>query len=72
MKKKNTTFEIKEEIKVFEGNEKSDTIKSDVVSEIRAEVKEDIIKSEAAVSEERATALKQILKYWGRYLIRSF
>lgn len=65
-KKKNSTFEIKEEIKVFEGNEKSDTIKSDVVSEIRAEVKEDIIKSEAAVSEERATVPKTDFKVLGQ------
>ena len=45
-KKKNSVFEIKEEIKAFEENEKSDTMKSNVILEVKPEIKEAVIPEE--------------------------
>lgn len=60
-KKKNSAFEIKEEIKVFEENEKSDTMKSNVISEVKSEIKEAVIPEEKnAVSKIDFKVLGQI------------
>lgn len=65
-KKKNSAFEIKEEIKVFEGNEKSDTMKSNAVYEVNSEIKEEIIKNEAVVIEEKNAVPKIDFKVLGQ------
>lgn len=65
-KKKNSVFEIKEEIKVFEGNEKSDTMKSNAIYEVNSEIKEEIIKNEAVVIEEKNAVPKIDFKVLGQ------
>lgn len=65
-KKKNSAFEIKEEIKVFEENEKSDTMKSNVISEVKPEIKEAVIKNEAVIPEEKNAVPKIDFKVLGQ------
>lgn len=65
-KGKTTSFEIKEEIKVFEGNEKSDIIKNDVISEVKHEFKEEIEKDKIIVPEEKNTISKIDFKVLGQ------
>lgn len=65
-KEKNVPFEIKEKIKVLEGNEKSDIIKTDAVSEVKREFKEVIEKTETIVSEEKNAVPKIDFKVLGQ------
>lgn len=65
-KKKNSAFEIKEEIKVFEENEKSDTMKSNVISEVKPEIKEAVIKNEAVIPEGKNAVPKIDFKVLGQ------
>lgn len=65
-KGKTTSFEIKEEIKVFEGNEKSGIIKNDVISEVKHEFKEEIEKDKIIVPEEKNTISKIDFKVLGQ------
>lgn len=65
-KGKTTSFEIKEEIKVFEGNEKSGIIKNDVISEVKHEFKEEIEKDKIIVAEEKNTISKIDFKVLGQ------
>ncbi|MCF2672996.1 DNA mismatch repair endonuclease MutL [Fusobacterium varium] len=65
-KGRTTPFEIKEEIKVFEGNEKSDIIKTDVVSEVKSEFKDEIKEDRIIVSEEKNAASKIDFKVFGQ------
>ena len=65
-KEKAVPFEIKEEIKVFEGNEKSDIIKTDVIPDAKNEFKEEIEKDEIIISEEKNIVSKIDFKVLGQ------